>query len=1125
HLILYPVKEMGVVGALKNIVQMWRSIVFSIQTFYRWIYNHALVLVAVFFLCTVYRFFPSVLRFFISSSPIFICTAVLLNILLSFGSPNNPEAEEKRIHAMSSLNGQDIEKDDRYFVESRARKRSDVKERALEIGSFPIGGKALSSKDKKVSFSTKPYEGFIRRTVRIEERPPEIPQNGVDGFEVQINSDDAESSNFGSDQATCSSPDTPPADLLPVIDENDPLLDPKYPQLARTSTDEFDATLDCSDRSLDGSADSETENHEEKHENEEDGAKSVFSWTEDDEKNLMDLGTSELERDQRLEKLIAKRRARQNFSKVVEKNLIDFDSNDAPVHIPSITTVKTNPFEVPYNSSMLDGLPPVPASAPSVLVPRGNPFDIPYDPQEEKPNLTEDSFHQEFMSVFQKDMYLSRHESFSLGPSFMGGLKQERNNTKFDPYYAAEASLQTEYSRLHGKLGEKVISGLVSVPESESPSPPTDREIYMAQTEQIFSQGALISQTNHNFDLIEKERKSSTEVDLMKSGKEAKGDADLNKVEIKGVGKEISLPDRLEAFIKSEVVEEKCHDSSDSSSAGINEEVSRINIEEVRSKDIEPSITDLNNPYNEPNGPSLSLEVSEINSRVMEDDDAHTKEPVYDSSPSAVEKRTIDEYLNYSVKGHVLTTSSSVASDMQVEVSEAGSPREPYDRYLYADGESSFLGGIDENGKDPGNEVKEKELRPVETTESSEDDAVKVGVKGYDTDLKWLVEDPTEPKFVVEQFVNSSNSALPPVNDALPSSTEPEAHIAFKHPDSEVLESIIRSPSSNLENRELVPDNLTVQPSPEIDRHEESQETILVSSEGASIIDSVNVNEVLFNDKKNIYERISSENIQGDDSGSSKAEVLINEPDPTDAALMDVKASDRGHETADNVIEQQVSEASKEEDKASKLPQEEVALMDVEASDRRRVHETSNNLIERQVSEASNEDHKASKQPHKEVELDDVEASDRLHESTDIVIERQESEASQEEDKASKQPQEEVALIAVEASDRVHETRNNLFERQDSEASDEEHKASKQPHKEVELVDVEASDRLHKGTNNVIERQVSEASHEEYKATTQPHEEVELVHVEASGRVDETNNVIEGQMSEASHEDTRQAGF
>ena len=36
----------------------------------------------------------------------------------------------------------------------------------------------------------------------------------------------------------------------------------------------------------------------------------VVEWTEDDQKNLMDLGTSELEMNRRLESLIAKRRAR-----------------------------------------------------------------------------------------------------------------------------------------------------------------------------------------------------------------------------------------------------------------------------------------------------------------------------------------------------------------------------------------------------------------------------------------------------------------------------------------------------------------------------------------------------------------------------------------------------------------------------------------------------------------------------------------------------------------------------------------------------------------------------------------------------------------------------------------------
>ncbi|BAT84250.1 hypothetical protein VIGAN_04156500 [Vigna angularis var. angularis] len=39
-----------------------------------------------------------------------------------------------------------------------------------------------------------------------------------------------------------------------------------------------------------------------------DESKSVIKWTEDDQKNLMDLGNLELERNTRLENLIARRR-------------------------------------------------------------------------------------------------------------------------------------------------------------------------------------------------------------------------------------------------------------------------------------------------------------------------------------------------------------------------------------------------------------------------------------------------------------------------------------------------------------------------------------------------------------------------------------------------------------------------------------------------------------------------------------------------------------------------------------------------------------------------------------------------------------------------------------------------
>ncbi|KAJ0006884.1 hypothetical protein Pint_29805 [Pistacia integerrima] len=57
----------------------------------------------------------------------------------------------------------------------------------------------------------------------------------------------------------------------------------------------------------------------------EDESKPAIKWTEVDQKNLMDLGTSELERNQCLEKLIARSRARKNLRLMTEKNLIDLE--------------------------------------------------------------------------------------------------------------------------------------------------------------------------------------------------------------------------------------------------------------------------------------------------------------------------------------------------------------------------------------------------------------------------------------------------------------------------------------------------------------------------------------------------------------------------------------------------------------------------------------------------------------------------------------------------------------------------------------------------------------------------------------------------------------------------------
>ncbi|XP_039052559.1 dentin sialophosphoprotein-like [Hibiscus syriacus] len=160
----------------------------------------------------------------------------------------------------------------------------------------------------------------------------------------------------------------------------------------------------------------------------------MVEWTKEDEKNLMDLGS---ERHQRLESLMAKRRARKMFKMAIEKSLMDKGivphSQIAPILI-----VKNNILGASNNAND-EGL-QMPGSAPSVLQPTQNPFDLPYDPFEEKPNLTADSFLKEFIPANQKEMLFCRHESFCHGPLFTFDTTPDPND-QFNPYYGAENRL------------------------------------------------------------------------------------------------------------------------------------------------------------------------------------------------------------------------------------------------------------------------------------------------------------------------------------------------------------------------------------------------------------------------------------------------------------------------------------------------------------------------------------------------------------------------------------------------------------------------------------------------------------------------------------------------------------
>ncbi|KAJ6755284.1 CARDIOMYOPATHY-ASSOCIATED PROTEIN [Salix purpurea] len=154
---------------------------------------------------------------------------------------------------------------------------------------------------------------------------------------------------------------------------------------------------------LESSSSEADDDEEEEEEETEKGGENAVQWTDYDQKNVMELGNSEIERNRRLEILIARRKARRSF----KMNNI---AGSGPRH--PVLVARSNTFHVSKRSDEQ-----IPGSAPSILLPTQNPFDLPYDPHEEKPNLMAGSFHEEFMADYLKEFPFCRHESFSSGNS------------------------------------------------------------------------------------------------------------------------------------------------------------------------------------------------------------------------------------------------------------------------------------------------------------------------------------------------------------------------------------------------------------------------------------------------------------------------------------------------------------------------------------------------------------------------------------------------------------------------------------------------------------------------------------------------------------------------------------
>nr|CAD1829529.1 unnamed protein product [Ananas comosus var. bracteatus] len=416
---------------------------FSVRLSYRSVCDHPIFFCIGFLLLLLYRSFPSLFYFLLSSSPVIVCTTLLLGVLLSCGESRIPEIEEEKeqdykydektssLKVGTSNNNTDEIFTEQTYTESTAKVTYLSEERANK--EFGIEGKV----DEERGHCD---QGIGEKRELSEENPVE------------------EAARVGEDVGCSSSVNGNPAEG-PNIDGRYSFLDsePDLPLSSYPNPSMVDLTL----------------MHDQKPKADEGGGEGK----EEDQKSVMDLGPCVLERYRRLESLIARRRARKNLRFELEKNLIDLDVNGSAssvdefsrfhAQIPPISAPRPNPLDL-FNDS--EETSAVPGSAPSILHQRKSPFDLsPFDQVSESSGISsllrENWYPREFMSISQRDMLFRRHDSFNLSG---GELRQEKRFSRLRPYYASDTidlDLGSSSTTFHRQLSDKSESKLSFVLE------------------------------------------------------------------------------------------------------------------------------------------------------------------------------------------------------------------------------------------------------------------------------------------------------------------------------------------------------------------------------------------------------------------------------------------------------------------------------------------------------------------------------------------------------------------------------------------------------------------------------------------------------------------------------------
>jgi hypothetical protein len=417
------------------VLHIKRIVCSSIRIGCQYACDYPVVLAAGILLLFLHKLCPSLVMFLLSSSPVFLLTALLLGALLTFGEPGAPVIGDETLG-----NQQTLSQESKTFATDCSTQEIEnvavvaCTEKRFESQVVCIEGRSFDSTvhdthhDEEVDtpmstdmvICAEEFSEFTNTNAIVETEEKLLQQNLSAPSNVIMKTEDEtksvsgnvelqefERSNsksyhnevhnryqLGELMSSCwqpvmrqdpcsdsesdisgSSSDASVTDIIPMLDELNPPVNLGSDHPYSTFRDRL-------------SSSSDDEDHSEEHgDHGSDGAEEK-KIDENKPEDNSDVDSSDTEKVSSVVSLMERRRAKNILKFELDKRLMDMQAADAiqnmeeasrfRVQVPSISTPRPQPFDPSNGSEQTIELPQIPDSAPSVL-PWRKPFDIPFD--------------------------------------------------------------------------------------------------------------------------------------------------------------------------------------------------------------------------------------------------------------------------------------------------------------------------------------------------------------------------------------------------------------------------------------------------------------------------------------------------------------------------------------------------------------------------------------------------------------------------------------------------------------------------------------------------------------------------------------------------------------------------